>query len=176
MPFKKRMKSAGTKQAAMARPNAGAKAPSACSKAGTSTRLSAAKKSQPQGKKPQGKRTSPTFSSLLSRQRVLEQAKRSVWANLAAINDAIINLAKSGNYLAAKALFDMAGVYSLPEVEGAEGGVVAAAAPVASPRPSQDSAEPEVDALSEPAQRVKTFMKAIGVEPAADEPDPDVAA
>src|ERR1700748_2119416 len=70
--------------------------------------------------KPAGKsdgkrrRSSLTFSTLKSRQQLVERIQRDIWASVLKINDAIISLALAGNYSAAKGLFEFAGVYSLP--------------------------------------------------------------
>ena len=74
------------------------------------------------------------FSSLKSRQMLVERIKREIWASVVKINDAIISLAMAGNFQAAKALFDFAGVYSLPEPENENAAAVAmnsVSAPVA---------------------------------------------
>lgn len=78
-----------------------------------------------------------------------------------AINDAIIKLALCGNYNAAKALFDFAGVYSLPDGEPA----IASATPPAAA--NVDDA---------PLNPVDAFFQSIGVRPPSAEPQPDMAA
>ncbi len=47
----------------------------------------------------------------------MERAKLQVWRHLQEINGAVIKLAESGSYLAARTLFEFAGVYSLPPLE-----------------------------------------------------------
>jgi hypothetical protein len=64
--------------------------------------VSAAKPVKKHGK------SSTAFSSLKARQQVVERVKRTIWASVLEINEAIINLALCGNYSAAKALFDFA--------------------------------------------------------------------
>ncbi len=109
------------------------------------------------GKSKLGNKPSKAFSSLRSRQRIVEQVKRAIWAKVAAINEAIIKLALAGNYLAAKALFDFAGVYSLPAPESEPPTpALAAAAPMPAAAPLED---PE---LGNP---INAFFRSIGVEP-----------
>ena len=54
------------------------------------------------------------FSSLKAKQLTVERMKRTIWASLLKINEAIINAASNGNLASAKELFHFAGVYSLP--------------------------------------------------------------
>src|ERR1019366_7087825 len=61
-----------------------------------------------------GRRHTAAFSTLKSRQQAVERAKLQIWRHLQEINGAIIKLAESGSYLAAKTLFDFAGLYTLP--------------------------------------------------------------
>jgi hypothetical protein len=107
------------------------------------------------------------FSTLKSRQQAVERAKVQIWRHLEEINGAVIKLAESGSYLAARTLFDFAGVYSLPPLdeETAPGAVPAAeGAPSASPVPP-------------PINRVEAFLKTMGLDPLSDEePEPDMAA
>ena len=63
------------------------------------------------------RRHSAAFSTLNSRQQAVERAKLQVWRHLEEINGAVIKLAESGSYLAARTLFDFAGVYTLPPLE-----------------------------------------------------------
>jgi hypothetical protein len=108
-----------------------------------------------------GSNSSRAFSSLRSRQRIVEQVKRAIWAKVVAINDAIITLALAGNYLAAKALFDFAGVYSLPSPEQEP----PTAARAATDPPATAAAEdPE---LNNP---INAFFRSIGVEPPCSTP------
>jgi hypothetical protein len=106
------------------------------------------------------------FSSLKSRQQAVERAKMQVWRHLQEINGAIIKLAESGSYLAARTLFDFAWVYSLPPLEDE----AAPAALPASP-PAGESAAPQ------PVNRVEAFLQSLGLNPLSDEePEPDIAA
>ena len=109
-------------------------------------------------------RTSSTYSSLKSRQRLVERIKREIWASVQKINESVINLALAGNFNAAKALFDFAGVYSLPEPEdtNANSAVLAAAAPQT------------VTAKGEP-NPVDAFFHSIGVQSLSGEPEPATA-
>ena len=125
-------------------------------KAATSTK--AAKKTR---------RHPAAFSTLKSRQQAVERAKLQIWRHLQEINGAIIKLAESGSYLAAKTLFDFAGLYTLPLEE--ESGLPAA--PAAAQAPPSQSPEPP------PVNRVEAFLKTLGLDPLSDEePEPDVAA
>lgn len=104
------------------------------------------------------------FSSLKSRQRIVERVKRAIWASVLDINDAIINLALCGNYNAAKALFDFAGVYTLP-----------------GPGESTAACEMASEAKGEAVDPIDAFFKSIGVsksvgvDPAGGEPQPEAA-
>ncbi len=108
-------------------------------------------------------KSSTAFSSLKARQQVVERVKRTIWASVLEINEAIINLALCGNYSAAKALFDFAGVYSLPD-PGDDS--VPAAAVMALPQASKETAA---------TNPVDAFFKSIGIEPSC-EPEADMAA
>ncbi len=112
---------------------------------------------------------SAAFSSLKSRQRIVERVKRAIWASVLEINDAIINLALCGNYNAARALFDFAGVYSLPASESNES--------AASPAPSEPAAAAFAPPVVESAtpNAIDAFFRSIGVEPSIEEPEPGVA-
>jgi hypothetical protein len=144
--------SSGKKQASMPGPNSPA----------YKKLLAARNPSKDSGKlesKSAGK-PSKSFSSLRSRQRIVEQVKRAIWAKVVAINDAIIALALAGNYLAAKALFDFAGVYSLPAPD-AEPPAPALAAVDAPAAASVD--DPEFNPIN-------AFFRSIGVEPPSSTP------
>lgn len=126
MSFIKKSSAAGKKQAPMPGPNSAAY-----------KRIVAAKKNgavKGAGKPNKKQKTTAAFSSLKSRQMLVERAKREIWASVLKINEAIIKLAQAGNFNAAKALFDFAGVYSLPEPEeeSAKGAAGLAAAVVES--------------------------------------------
>ena len=151
--------SAGKKQAALPRPK----------KAG---RVGVGKKKAAVEKKPRskGKKPALAFSTVESRQKALERVKRAIWCRMSDINEGIIRLAISGNYLAAKALFDMAGVYSLPPLDEQEPSGVAAA-------PQMDScARAELPPKIPPVNAVETFFKSLGIEPPGEDPEPDMAA
>lgn len=148
MPFTKKS-TTGKKQAAIPGPN------SAAYKKLLAAQHRASKDSdKPESKS--GNKPSKAFSSLRSRQRIVDQVKRAIWAKVREINDAIINLALAGNYLAAKALFDFAGVYSLPSPEQESPTPALAAADPAAAAPGDD---PD---LSNP---INAFFRSIGVEP-----------
>jgi hypothetical protein len=112
---------------------------------------------------------SSAFSSIKSRQRIVERVKRAIWAKVLEINDAIINLALVGNYSAAKALFDFAGVYTLPTTDDD--------APSA-PSVSQPAPAPAADAGAgaDPMKQVEAFFRSIGVAPPRDPPEPNLPA
>jgi hypothetical protein len=141
----KNMPASGKKQAPMPGPNSAAY-----------KKIVAAKKSKAGGKAASGgkKHSQPAaaFSSLKSRQMLVERLKRAIWASCLEINEAIISLAKVGNCGAAKALFDFAGVYSLPapEDENAKAATIPAAA-----------SQPEAGAA--PSDPMEAFFRSIGV-------------
>ena len=108
------------------------------------------------------RRHTAAFSALKSRQQAIGRAKQQIWRHLEEINGAIIKLAESGSYLAARALFDFAGVYNLPPLEDET-------APATSP--VDETAAPQ------PVNRVEAFLQSLGLDPLSDEePEPDVAA
>jgi len=113
------------------------------------------------------RRHTAAFSTLKSRQQAVERAKLQIWRHLEEINGAVIKLAESGSYLAARTLFEFAGVYTLPplEEEAAPNPLPAAlAAAEAAPSPP-------------PVNRVEAFLKTLGLDPLSDdEPEPDMAA
>jgi hypothetical protein len=113
---------------------------------------------------PKADKKARKFSSLKSRQRIVERVKRAIWASVLDINDAIINLALCGNYNAAKALFDFAGVYTLP---GPEESVAAREA--VSERKAE--AEDPIDAFFKSIG----VSKSVGVDPAGGDPQPEAA-
>jgi hypothetical protein len=94
----------------------------------------------------------------------VERIKREIWAAVQQINQAIINLALAGNYNAARALFDFAGVYNLPAPEEA--------AP-ANPLPASPESAATPPTSPHP---VDAFFRSIGIEPVGDEPEPAMAA
>jgi len=158
MAFLKSFPAVGKKQAPVPGPNsaeykkivAGKKA--AAGKAGAGGKHASGRSAK---KRP---RASKAFSSLKSRQMLVERIKREIWASVLKINDAIISLALAGNYPAAKALFDFAGVYSLPSIDDED----ANGAPVA--------AEPAGSAVA--PDPVDAFFRSIGVQPASAKPEP----
>ncbi|HZP25297.1 MAG TPA: hypothetical protein VFB04_17790 [Terriglobales bacterium] len=149
----KNMPAGGKKQAPMPGPNSAAykkivaakKAANSASKAANGTKKTS--------------RPAAAFSSLKSRQMLVERIKRAIWASCLEINDAIISLAKAGNCGAAKALFDFAGVYSLPAPEGENAKL--APIPITAAQPGADAAA--VDPMD-------AFFRSIGM-PAAAEPE-----
>ncbi|HKD85371.1 MAG TPA: hypothetical protein VKB58_11540 [Terriglobales bacterium] len=146
------------KQASMPGPNSPAyKKLLAAQKAGNSSPMPAPARKSP--------RPSTAFSSLKSRQRIVERVKRAIWAKVLEINDAIINLALCGNYSAAKALFDFAGVYTLPTAEDE-------AAAAADPKSALLTPATENPDTNNP---IEAFFRSIGVEPPIDEPAPNLA-
>lgn len=151
MPFTKKSP-ASKKQASMPGPNSPA----------YKKLLAAQHKSSNDSDKPgskSGGKPSKAFSSLRSRQRIVEQVKRAIWAKVREINDSIINLALAGNYLAAKALFDFAGVYSLPSPDQEPPAPALAAADPAAPAADADLGNP-----------INAFFRSIGVEPPGPTP------
>ena len=96
-------------------------------------------------------KVSRAFSSLKARQRIVEQVKCAIWARVREINDAIINLALAGNYQAAKALFDFAGVYSLPAPHD--------------PPPALAAVNPSPAEEVVPTTPIDAFFRSIGIEP-----------
>lgn len=160
MPFIKSAVPAGKKQAPMPGPQ------SAAYKKIVAARKNAAAKSA-NAKRANKRPKTSLFSTLKSRQLMVERVKREIWASVHEINQAIINLALCGNYSAAKALFDFAGVYSLPSPE--EG-----AASASFPASSFESTTPAISTAA--PNPVDEFFKSIGIEPAGDEPEPGMAA
>ncbi|MGB8889132.1 MAG: hypothetical protein WCC87_20555 [Candidatus Korobacteraceae bacterium] len=157
MPFTKNAGAISKKQAPMPGPKSVAYKKIVAARKRTMAGKSAARQARNQRPK------TPVFSTLKARQSVVERIKREIWASVQEINQAIINLALAGNYNAAKALFDFAGVYNLPAPEEA-------APALALPQPSLEPA-----AVS-PSHPVDAFLKSIGMEPVGDEPDPGMTA
>ena len=124
----------------------------------------AAKSSKP--RKPSAK-----YSGLKTQQAIVERAKCAIWRSVEKIIDALINLAATGNYSAAKTLFDLAGVYSLPEIEDqksvAAPVIAAAGAPAAAPVPASPDDVPE---------HIDAFFRSMGIEPVCGESKPESAA
>jgi len=154
MPFTRKSPSA-KKQASMPGPNSPAY-----------KKLLAAQQKDSGKSVPKSSKPSKSFTSLRSRQRIVEEVKRAIWAKVREINDSIINLALAGNYLAAKALFDFAGVYSLPSPEQEPPApALAAADPATTAAPADDT---------ELINPINAFFRSIGVEPPG--PTPALAA
>lgn len=106
------------------------------------------------------------FSTLRSRQQAVERAKLQIWRHLPKINGAVIKLAESGSYLAARTLFEFAGVYVLPPLEEPIGPTV--------PATPGEAASSE---STQPVNRVEAFLQSLGLDPLSDEePEPDMAA
>jgi hypothetical protein len=167
MPFIKHSAAPGKKQAPMPGPKSAAykkllsAGKGAAAKTGPGHTAAKPSTSPPGAQSP---RPSTAFSSLKSRQRIVERVKRAIWASVLKINEAIISLALAGNYNAAKTLFDFAGVYTLPVPE--DGNPSAASASASSPAAAADAA---------PANPIESFFRSIGVAPPCDEPEPDIA-
>lgn len=150
----------GKKQAPMPGPNGAAyKKIVAAKKNGAAARSESHKSARKKGAD-----SGAAFSSLKSRQLLVERVKRQIWASVLKINDAIISLALAGNFNAAKALFDFAGVYSLPEPENEKTNVAPVAVTTA-PIAMEDAPDP-----------VETFFRSIGVQPPDAQPEPGVVA
>ncbi len=117
------------------------------------------------------RRHAAAFSTLKSRQQAVERARLQVWRHLEEINGAVIKLAESGSYLAARTLFDFAGVYNLPPLENEAAPNALPAAPAGALAASSPTPEPP------PSNRVEAFLKTLGLDELRDdEPEPDVAA
>jgi hypothetical protein len=155
MPFVKNS-AASKKQACMPGPN------SAAYKKLLAAGKAAAAKSASSAKSAKKSKFTASFSSIKSRQAVVERVKRAIWAKVLEINEAIINLALCGNYNAARALFDFAGVYSLPAPDDNAGSAPASAGEIVEVKAAQ-------------INPVDAFFKSIGVNPPCDEPEPGIA-
>ena len=121
------------------------------------------------------RRHSAAFSTLKSRQQAVERAKLQIWRHLQEINGAVIKLAESGSYLAARTLFDFAGVYSLPpleeEIPSTGPPSVSPATAAAPPEPPEKTPPPP------PVNKIEAFLQTLGLDPLSDEePEPDMAA
>ena len=167
MPFIKNPAAPARKQAPMPGPNSAAYKKLLAAQKGapakTASRHTPAKTAAPRAGENRSK-FSTAFTSLKSRQRIVERVKRAIWASVLNINDAIIKLALAGNYNAAKTLFDFAGVYSLPT--GDDEPTPSASPSALAPAPAADTAPPNP---------IESFFRSIGVAPPCDEPDPDMA-
>jgi len=154
----------GKKQASASGSRSAASRKSITAKKAKSGSKSAAKKSHAKSS-----RSSAKFSSLKSRQMTVESLKRSIWASLHRITEALINAASTGNLATAKELFHFAGVYSLPLPEDEN---AAAAVPVPVPTPETAAAASAEAGIVHP---IDAFFKRIGLEPSTGEPEPEVA-
>jgi hypothetical protein len=122
---------------------------------------------------PKKSRHSGACATLKARQQAVERAKLQIWRHLPEINCAIIRLAESGSYLAARALFDFAGVYTLPPLEENTSAAGLPAAPPAVDATPADSPEKSAP----PLNKFEAFLQTLGLDPLSDEePEPDVAA
>jgi hypothetical protein len=157
MAFLKSVPRGGKKQAPMPGPHSAAyKKIVAAKKSAAATKSAHGAPARKGGKK--NSRSGSTFSSLKSKQMLVERVKRQIWASVLKINDAIISLALAGNFNAAKALFDFAGVYSLPDGdnENAAAALVPSSAPAAAAEPAC------AEAVTDP---VDAFFRSIGAQP-----------
>jgi hypothetical protein len=84
------------------------------------------------------------------------------------INQALIAGAKTGNPATAKALFDLAGVYSLPEAKS-EAKAVIMPVEMATEPPAEQAMEPADSADIDP---VDAFFCSIGMAPSAEGDQP----
>ncbi|MFZ0314588.1 MAG: hypothetical protein WAL85_17920, partial [Candidatus Korobacteraceae bacterium] len=153
MPFTKHSANLTRKQAPMPGPNSPAykKLLAANHSAKAASGGNAAKTSVPPPRE-KAHKFSSAFSSIKSRQRIVDRVKRAIWASVLSINDAIIKLALAGNYNAAKALFEFAGVYSLPT--GDDERTSAAFASALTPAPAAEAAPPNP---------IESFFRSLGV-------------
>ena len=169
MAFIKNSAGSGKRQAA------GSGLRSAASKKNVATTKSTVGRVAPGSGKRNGLRNStnkassgPAYSSLRSRQILLEKLRRQIWAAAADVNQALIAEAKKGNLPIAKALFDFAGVYSLPEPSEE-----AAAAPLPVREvPEPEEAQAQGPVIGEDVDPVDAFFCSIGMAPSAEEDQP----
>jgi hypothetical protein len=150
----------GKKQAHTSAPRGSARKPAA-SKAKTGTKIAGSKSQKGSS------RSAAKYSSLKSRQMTVQNAKRSIWASVQKITDALITNASSGNLSTAKELFDFAGVYSLAEPEDENAAV--AAATVAAPAVEPVAVPPAT------VHPIDAFLNKIGVPPSTAVPESEVA-
>ncbi|MGB7554466.1 MAG: hypothetical protein WBM04_08825 [Candidatus Korobacteraceae bacterium] len=114
------------------------------------------------------------FATLKTRQQAVERAKLQIWRHLPDINAAIIRLAESGSYLAARALFDFAGIYAVPALEE---NAPALSLPPAAPLLDGAATAESPEKPATPVNRIEAFLQTLGLDPLSDEePEPDVAA
>jgi hypothetical protein len=161
MPFSKKSALIGKKQAAMPGPT------SAAYKKIVAAKKEAAASTSSGGSGKKRAKAARAFSTLKSRQSIVERVKQAIWADVLKINDALISLALAGNFTAARALFDFAGVYSLPMPDDGDAPAPAVALAAPAPQPVPEAA---------PLSPVDAFFRRLGIQPPCDEPDPDMAA
>ncbi len=161
MPFNKGSVPVGGKQAPMPGPNSAAYKKIIAGKSATTK--GGARGATGKGGRKRAKNAA-AYSSLKSRQMLVDRVKRDIWASVLQINEAIINLALAGNFNAAKALFDFAGVYSLPDPDDENGNDEAA--------PAARAEQASSTAASDP---IDAFFRSIGVRPSCAEPEPGTA-
>jgi hypothetical protein len=162
MAFLKSFPPAGKKPVTVPGPNSAAYKKIVAAKKSAASAKRTAQSSRHTGEK--RSRSGAAFSSLKSRQMLVERIKREIWASVLKINDAIISLALAGNFNAAKALFDFAGVYSLPTDDNGNAAAGPAPAPAAEPATHQTGCDP-----------VDAFFRSIGVPPSPVGPEPGLA-
>jgi hypothetical protein len=118
------------------------------------------------------RRHTAAFSTLRSRQQAVERAKLQIWRHLQEINGAVIKLAESGSYLAARTLFEFAGVYTLPPLEDETAPSCLPAAPTVT-----EAAPPAPPENKPPVNKIEAFLQTLGLDPLSDEePEPDMTA
>jgi hypothetical protein len=170
MPLKNSAMSSGKKLAPAPRSAVSKSKRLAPKKGGTAKKNAKAPASTNPPKK--AKRHTAAFSTLKSKQQAVERAKLQIWRHLQEINGAVIRLAESGSYLAARTLFEFAGVYTLPLEEETAPSGLPAAPPATGSAPSQPPEQ-----TPPPVNRVEAFLKTLGLDPLSDEePEPDMAA
>lgn len=132
-----------------------------------------AKPSASAGAPKEARRHTTAFSTLKARQQAVQRAKLQIWRHLDEINGAVIKLAESGSYLAARTLFDFAGVYTLPPPE--EESTAGCLPPAPATTEAASAAPPEK--TPPPVNKIEAFLQTLGLDPLSDdEPEPDMAA
>lgn len=157
MAFFKSSPAGGKKQTPMPGPNSAAHKKLVAAQKSAKAALAKQASNKPGSKK----RPGSAFSSLKSRQVLVERIKRAIWASFREINQSIIKLAKAGNCTAARTLFDFAGVYSLPAVDDDDAKANATPVPTA-PAAAEENAE---------CDPVRALFRSIGLDPEG-EPEP----
>jgi hypothetical protein len=113
------------------------------------------------------RRHTAAFSTLKSRQLAVQRAKLQIWRHLQEINGAVIKLAESGSYLAARTLFDFAGVYTLPPLEEETAPVSLPSAPAVT-----EAAPPALPEKPPPVNKIEAFLQTLGLDSLSDD-DPE---